>query len=233
MTEYDHDIKVALLQASGADKSGLFGFNANPVNDVEAVEALNLTEKVRSGHASEKELKHYRDIMNENSKDKHFSEAYLHGLGAKGTLDLADKMELAANEHGASKADQKLYDSINTSLANTVASGTRDTTSYAYKPFIEGLKDVGTDNIGDNQRPVNGYQTAVTLMQHGSGYGKQFLNDVADDIIDAEKANPNVWLHHVDVNRPTLSLFHHPSELARCRVRTACTKAVIRVVEHR
>ncbi|MEU5656112.1 hypothetical protein ABZ802_10900 [Streptomyces sp. NPDC047737] len=204
VTEYDHDIKVALLQASGADKPGPFGFNAKPVDDVEAVEALNLTEKVRSGDASEKELKQYRDIMNENSKDKHFSEAYIHGLGAKGTLELADKMELAANERGASKADQKLYDSINTSLANTVASGTKDPTSYAYKPFVEGLKDVGTDNMGDNLRPVNGYQTAVTLMQHGNGYGKQFLNDVAEDVIAAEKANPNVWLHHVDSSRPTL-----------------------------
>lgn len=205
VTEYDHDIKVALLQASGADNPALFGFNSKPVNDVEAVEALNLTEKVRSGDASEKELKHYRDIMNQNSKDKHFSEAYLNGLGAKGTLDLADRMELAANERGASKEDQKLYNSISTSLANAVASGTKDPTGYAYKPFVEGLKDAGTDNIGDNLRPVNGYQTAVTLMQHGSGYGKQFLNDVANDIIDAEKANPNVWLHHVDAGRPTLA----------------------------
>ncbi|MFE8006475.1 hypothetical protein [Streptomyces sp. NPDC057418] len=205
VTEYDHDVKVALLQASGADKSGLFGFNAKPVNDVEAVEALNLTEKVRSGNASEKELKHYRDIMNENAKDKHFGEAYIDGLGAKGTLDLADKMELAANERGVSKEDKKLYDSISTSLANTVASGTKDPAGYAYKPFVEGLKDAGTDNIGDNLRPVNGYQTAVTLMQHGNGYGKQFLNDVADDIIDAEKKNPNVWLHHVDAQRPTLA----------------------------
>ncbi|MGW4231421.1 DUF6571 family protein [Streptomyces sp. NPDC004980] len=205
VTEYDHDIKVALLQASGADKPGPFGFNSKPVNDVEAVEALNLTEKVRSGDASEKELKHYRDIMNENAKDKHFGEAYVHGLGAKGTLELADKMELAANERGVSKEDKKFYDSISTSLANTVASGTKDPTSYAYKPFIEGLKDAGTDNIGDNHRPVNGYQTAVTLMQHGNGYGKQFLNDVADDIIAAEKANPNVWLHHTDAQRPTLA----------------------------
>jgi hypothetical protein len=33
--------------------------------------------------------------------------------------------------------------------------------------------------------------------------------------------------------RRTLSLFHHRSELARYRVRTARTRAVIRVVEHR
>jgi hypothetical protein len=30
-----------------------------------------------------------------------------------------------------------------------------------------------------------------------------------------------------------LRLFHHRSELAKCRVRTACTRQVIRVVEHR
>lgn len=205
VTEYDHDIKVALVSASGADNGGLFGFNPKPVNDVEAVEALNLTERVRSGDASEKELKHYRDIMRQNSEDEHFGEAYLNGLGGRGTLELADQMNLAANERGISKEDQKLYNSINTSLANTVASGTHDPNSYAYKPFVEGLKEAGTANLGDNLRPVNGYPVLVTLMQRGDGYGKQFLNDVGDDIIGAEKANENVWLHHVDPSRPNLS----------------------------
>ncbi|MFF1464935.1 hypothetical protein [Streptomyces sp. NPDC058330] len=204
VTEYDHDVKVALLSASGADKPAMFGFNSMPVNDVEAVEALALTEKVQSGKASEKELEHYRDIMRANAEDEHFGQAYVNGLGAKGTLDLADQMNLAAHERGVSKDDAKLYNSISSSLADTVASGTKDPNSYAYKSFVEGLKQAGTANIGDNYRPVSGYPILVTLMQEGDGYGKQFLNDVGNDIIDAEKANESVWLHHVDPSRPNL-----------------------------
>lgn len=205
VNDFDHDVKVALLNASGADGTAFFGFNSKPVNDVEAVEALALTEKIRSGDASDKDLKHYNDLMRQNSKDKHFSEAYLHELGAKDTLLLADQMNLAANDRDASKADQKLYNSISAGLANTVASGTKDPDSYAYKSFVDGLKAAGTDNIGDNLRPVDGYQTLVTLMQAGDGYGKEFVNDVGNGIIETEKSKPNVWLHQFDPSRPNLA----------------------------
>ncbi|MFJ7999847.1 hypothetical protein ACIQ7D_22350 [Streptomyces sp. NPDC096310] len=204
VTEFDQDVKTALLNASGADNTALFGFNPKPVGDVQAVEALDLTEKINAGEASQKEIKEYRDVMRENAKDKHFAEAYLHSLGAEDTVRLADQMNLAANERGASAGDKKLYESINTSLANTVASGTKDPDSYAYKPFMKGLKEVGDDNIGGNLSPTNGYQSLVTLMKNGDGYGKQFLNDVGDDIIKVEKANPNKWEHAYDPTRPNL-----------------------------
>ncbi|MFE2943533.1 hypothetical protein ACFXKG_31445 [Streptomyces sp. NPDC059255] len=204
VTEFDQDVKTALLNASGADNTALFGFNAKPVGDVQAVEALGLTEKINAGEASEKEIRQYRDVMKENSKDKHFSEAYLNALGAEGTVRLADQMNLAANEHGASAGDRKLYESINTSLATTVASGTKDPDSYAYKPFMKGLKEVGDDNIGGGLAPTAGYQALVTLMTNGEGYGKQFLNDVGDGIIKVEKAEPNEWTHAYDVSRPNL-----------------------------
>ncbi|MFC9427444.1 hypothetical protein [Streptomyces sp. NPDC056987] len=204
VTEFDQDVKTALLNASGADGTALFGFNAKPVGDVQAVEALGLTDKINAGEASEKEIRQYRDVMKENSKDKHFSEAYLNALGAEGTVRLADQMNLAANEHGASAGDRKLYESINTSLATTVASGTKDPDSYAYKPFMKGLKEVGDDNIGGGLAPTAGYQALVTLMTNGEGYGKQFLNDVGDGIIKVEKAEPNEWTHAYDVSRPNL-----------------------------
>ncbi|MFJ2175541.1 hypothetical protein ACIOHE_21900 [Streptomyces sp. NPDC087851] len=204
VTEFDQDVKTALLNASGADGTALFGFNATPVGDVQAVEALGLTEKINAGEASQKEIKQYRDVMRENAKDKHFGEAYLNALGAEGTVRLADQMNLAANERGASAGDKKLYESINTSLAATVASGTKDPDSYAYKPFMKGLKEVGDDNIGGNISPTNGYQSLVTLMKNGDGYGKQFLNDVGADIIKVEKANPNKWEHAYDPTRPNL-----------------------------
>ncbi|MCY0959057.1 hypothetical protein [Streptomyces sp. H27-H5] len=203
VTEFDADVKTALLNASGADGTAMFGFNSKPVGDVEAVEALALTSKVRDGKASPEELRHYNEILKQNGDDKHFSEAYLHALGAKDTLDLADRMNLAANDRGASAADKKLYESINAGLASTVASGTKDPGSYAYKPFVDGLKEQGPELVGKGL-PTHGYQALVTLMANGDGYGKQFLNDLGDGMIEAEKSKPHMYDHAYDPKRPNL-----------------------------
>ncbi|MFD7262451.1 hypothetical protein [Streptomyces sp. NPDC059874] len=204
VTEFDADVKVALLNASGADGTAMFGFNSKPVNDVEAVEALALTSKIRSGDASPEELKHYDELLKQNSGDKHFSEAYLHAMGAKDTLHLADQMNLASNDRGASAADKKLYESINTGLANTIASGTKDPDSYAYKPFVNGLNEQGKELVAKGLRPTYGYQALVTLMGNGGGYGKQFLNDIGDGMIAAEKSKPHMYDHAYDSQRPNL-----------------------------
>ncbi|MFD3697078.1 hypothetical protein ACFWUZ_13140 [Streptomyces sp. NPDC058646] len=204
VTEFDQDVKTALLNASGADGTSVFGFNSKPVDDVEAVEALALTSKIRSGDASPEELQHYNDLLKQNSGDKHFSEAYLHALGAKDTLHLADQMNLAAHDRGASAAEKKLYESINSGLAGTIASGTKDPDGYAYKPFMAGLKAEGPELVAKGLRPTYGYQSLLTLMRHGDGYGKQFLNDVGNGIIEAEKSKPHMYDHAYDSQRPTL-----------------------------
>ncbi|MEV7834750.1 DUF6571 family protein [Streptomyces subrutilus] len=204
VTEFDADVKTALLNASGADGTAMFGFNAKPVGDVEAVEALALTHRIREGKASPEELDHYNDLLKQNSGDEHFGQAYLNALGAKDTLLLADQMHLASNERGASAADKKLYESISTGLAGTIASGTRDPDGYAYKPFVSGLKEHGRELVADGLRPTYGYQTLVTLMGHGDGYGKQFLNDLGDGMIEAEKSKPHMYDHAYDSQRPDL-----------------------------
>lgn len=204
VTEFDADVKTALLNASGADGTSMFGFNSKPVNDVEAVEALALSSKIRSGDASPEELKHYNDLLKQNSGDKHFSEAYLHALGPKDTLLLADQMNLASNDRGVSAGDKKLYESIGSGLAGTIASGTKDPESYAYKPFVSGLKELGDDNLAKGARPMHGYTALVTLMANGDGYGKQFLNDIGNGIIETEKSKPYVFNHAFDAARPNL-----------------------------
>ncbi|MGW1009818.1 hypothetical protein ACWD4X_07175 [Streptomyces termitum] len=203
VNEYDEDVKRALLNASGADGSWPFGFNSHPVGDVEAVEAMDLTEKIRSGKASDEELERYRQLMSQNADDKHFSEAYLDALGAEGTMRLADQLNMAANGRDVPAADKKLYESITASLAATIASGTQDPNSYAYKPFLEGLKDFGGESL-DKLLPVHGYQILATLMENGDGYGKQFLNDVGDGIIEAEKDGDANWSHAYDPKRPNV-----------------------------
>ncbi|NML48805.1 hypothetical protein HHL19_00250 [Streptomyces sp. R302] len=202
VNEYDEDVKRALLNASGADGGWPFGFNSKPVGDVEAVEALALTDKIRSGKASPEELKHYQELLRQNADDKHFSEAYLHALGAEDLVRLADQMNIAANGRDVSAGDKKLYESITTSLAATIASGTKDPNSYAYKPFVEGLKDFGDDSL-DKLLPVHGYQVLTTLMANGDGYGKEFLNDLGNGIIEAEKDGTN-WSHAYDPKRPNI-----------------------------
>ncbi|MGW3561250.1 hypothetical protein ACWDNT_28635 [Streptomyces sp. NPDC000963] len=210
VTEFDADVKAALLNASGADGTAPLGFNSKPVGDVEAVEALALSEKVREGKASKQELEHYRDLLQQNSEDKHFSEAYLDGLGAKDALKIADRMNLASNERGISDAEKKLYNSINAGLADTIASGTKDPNGYAYRPFVDGLKKLGTENLASNVSPTNGYQMLVTLMKQGDpkAYGKEFLNEIGGDMIRAEKEKPNIWLHFFDGERPNIA--HDP-----------------------
>ncbi|MFF8597900.1 hypothetical protein ACF065_03075 [Streptomyces sp. NPDC015232] len=211
VTDYDADVKVALLNASGADGTAPFGFNSKPVNDVEAVEALKLSEKVREGKASKAELEHFRDLLEKNSKDKHFSEAYLDGLGAKDTLTIADKMNLAANERGLSDAEKKLYNSINAGLADTIASGTSDPKSYAYRPFVDGLKKLGDEDVTTSGIvPAKGYQVLLTLMGQGNpdAYGKEFLNELGHDMIAIEKKHPENWVHFFDAERPNIA--HDP-----------------------
>ncbi|MFJ8017509.1 hypothetical protein [Streptomyces sp. NPDC096339] len=204
VTEFDADVKTALMSASGADGTAMFGFNSKAVNDVEAVEALALTQKIRDGKASPEELRHYDEVLRQNSKDKHFSEAYLHSLGAKDTLQLADQMNLAAVDRGTSAADKKLYESINAGLAGTIASGTKDPDSYAYKGFVDGLKERGPELQAKGLRPMYGYQALVTLMANGDGYGKQFLNDIGNGMIEAEKSKPHMYDHAYDSQRPNL-----------------------------
>ncbi|MFJ7164721.1 DUF6571 family protein [Streptomyces globosus] len=204
VTEFDADVKTALLNASGADGTAVFGFNAKPVNDVEAVEALALTHRIRQGKASPEELRHFDEVLKQNSRDKHFAEAYLHAMGAKDTLLLADQMHLASNERGASAAERGLHESINAGLAGTIASGTKDPDGYAYKPFVNGLKEHGPELVAKGLRPTYGYQALVTLMANGDGYGRQFLNDVGHGMIEAEKSKPHMYDHAYDPQRPDL-----------------------------
>ncbi|MFG2721379.1 hypothetical protein ACGFW5_24235 [Streptomyces sp. NPDC048416] len=45
---------------------------------------------------------------------------------------------------------------------------------------------------GHNQQ-VRGYQTLATLMQQGHGFSPQFVSDITDDMISAEKKDLHIW----------------------------------------
>ncbi|WFB08973.1 hypothetical protein LRS74_19440 [Streptomyces sp. LX-29] len=75
-----------------------------------------------------------------------------------------------------------------------------------YNDWREGLKKAGVDAYdlkvaGEERGPgfkgrdqqVRGYQSLITLMKQGDGYSPQFLSDVTDDMIAAEKKDQNIW----------------------------------------
>ncbi|MCH0540523.1 hypothetical protein I3F58_13260 [Streptomyces sp. MUM 203J] len=77
-----------------------------------------------------------------------------------------------------------------------------------YNGFLTDLKkagaaqyglDVATNKLdtalGQDQK-IRGYQGLVTLMQQGEGYSPQFLGDLADQMIEAEREHKNIWDLH-------------------------------------
>ncbi|WP_405711046.1 hypothetical protein OG264_19495 [Streptomyces xanthophaeus] len=77
-----------------------------------------------------------------------------------------------------------------------------------YNDFMTDLKKAGLDkfelDVAADKAPmtrgqgqeIRGYQGLVTLMQQGGGYSPQFLGDVTDQMIAAEKKDKDVWDLH-------------------------------------
>ncbi|AXE27203.1 hypothetical protein C0216_00720 [Streptomyces globosus] len=77
-----------------------------------------------------------------------------------------------------------------------------------YNDFMGDLKKAGLDkfelDVAGDKAPmtrgqgqeIRGYQGLVTLMQQGSGYSPQFLGDLTDQMIAAEKKDKDVWDLH-------------------------------------
>lgn len=66
-----------------------------------------------------------------------------------------------------------------------------------------GVKQYDLDVVGDKisvgiaqGQQARGYQSLVTLMQQGDGYSPQFLADITDDMIEAERKDKDIWDLH-------------------------------------
>lgn len=57
--------------------------------------------------------------------------------------------------------------------------------------------DVAAEKMGvgfkGHDQQVRGYQSLITLMKHGDAYSPQFLSDVTDDMIAAERKDRDIW----------------------------------------
>ena len=189
----DNGVKLA-LNAAVTDQDGkgdAHGFNSAAEGDMEKVEAkrasqlatkLNSEGDLPAGLRAEMSV-----LMRDNSGDKAFSRTLLDDLGPKTTLQVSNRF--AEQAHGGNKE----YGNLDKSLALALATATKDTDTPFYEKWRKDMRTVGPEMISGGDKPANGYQSLVTLMKQGSGYSRQFQYDVGNDIIAAEKKNPELW----------------------------------------
>lgn len=176
------------------------GFNSRAKGDIEQYEADAAKESARKladgGRLTPRQLAELQRSFRDNSHDPVFSRTVLDSLGPSGTIRLSNNLgDLAHVTDPRHAAD---YTSLETGLANSLATATKNSHSKWYKDWRAEMREAGvaryeTDFQAARLDKVRGYQSLVTLMQHGDGYGRDFLEDLGDDMIKAEKKNPDIW----------------------------------------
>ncbi|MFD7709245.1 hypothetical protein ACFV6E_26795 [Streptomyces sp. NPDC059785] len=178
------------------------GFNARAVGDVERYEAMradDIARRLNNGEdLSARDLAELRRSFRDNSGDKVFARTFLDGLGAEGTIRMTNRLNDLVHVQGGAGAGAGTFSTIESGLAHTLATATRDTRSGWYEDWRADMRKAGvatyaTDFNGIHLDKARGYQSLVTLMQHGDGYAPRFLEDVGDDIMRAEKSDPDIW----------------------------------------
>ncbi|PWI43623.1 hypothetical protein [Streptomyces sp. ICBB 8177] len=197
LQDEDYGVRVALDAASRYEALPTDSdFNASADGDIardDAHEAARLALQLDSaGKLTGEDMSHLQMLMRSGDHDTDFSQTLLTSLGADNTLRLATTLNHLSNS-GAKDA-RGPYASLESEVALSLASATKDPKSAFYQRWVKQLTKAGTHSFGDNLEPVYGYQSLVTLMSHGGdGYGTQFLSDVGDGIIAAEKAQSGIW----------------------------------------
>ncbi|QEU88022.1 hypothetical protein CP969_27515 [Streptomyces viridosporus T7A] len=192
------------------------GFNGRAQGDIEKYEAENAediaTRLVDGKKVSAAELAELDRAFRDNSDSKVFSQALLKGLGPDGTIKLTNELnQLAYDDDKKNKAQ---YLELQGGLADTIAKATQVPGSVTdappgsqkfkdwlasddgrfYRQWMDSLDKHGTKNYGAGDHPLYGYQSFVSLMQHSSvKYDDQFLYELGDDLIAAEKEQSNIF----------------------------------------
>ncbi|MFE0275437.1 hypothetical protein ACFWZY_25560 [Streptomyces sp. NPDC058992] len=195
----DQGAKLALHDAAGI-KSGFqemfdnargiaHDFNAGAVGDIELVEAREAKKYADQILAGEKpaDPEEWARLMRDNSGDKQFSQTVLNHLGPEGTIKMTNQLNTFAYE--SDTGNKQHYLGAERGLANALATATQDSKSQFYRDFHAGMKEAGMKRYEWQGEKVRGYQSLVTLMQHGEGYSDRFMHDLGDDLIAAEKAD--------------------------------------------
>ncbi|MET9919844.1 DUF6571 family protein [Streptomyces sp. NPDC006435] len=195
----DQGAKLALRDAAGI--KGFFeemfdtargtghDFNAGALGDIEEVEAREAKKYADRILAGEKpaDPEEWARLMRDNSGDKAFSRTVLNHLGPEGTIKMTNQLNTFA--YDSDTGNKQHYLGAERGLANVLATATQDPKSQLYKDFHAGMKEAGMKRYEWQGEKVRGYQSLVTLMQHGEGYSDRFMHDLGDDLIAAEKAD--------------------------------------------
>lgn len=218
MTDADTGVEVALkavVQDGDALDGTMNGFNGKPLGDIEEYEARNaedIAERLVDGKkVSDADIAELDRAMRDNADDKAFAQSFLGKLGPEGSVRLSDV--LSDREQKAGAGDTQ-YTELLGGLANTVATATQVPGSMTdaapgsakfqtwlnsgdgafYRQFTEGLKEAGAKNYDSKTNPLYGYRPFVEMMTHADApFDDQFLNQLGDDMIAAEKKNTSMF----------------------------------------
>ncbi|MET8577532.1 hypothetical protein [Streptomyces sp. NPDC005012] len=201
----DADAGVALALRAATrdgrrDDGTAGGFNAEALHDVEGYEARAGSELARrmadGATLGAAEVDELRRLFRDNQHDANFSRMFLSGLGAEGLLTIGSRANDLVHTVGGEQA-RGMAD-IASGLSRTLASATRDTGSPWYEGWRAEMREAGIRQYGsqfaaDHMAAERGYQSLVTLMGQGGEFGSQYLADLGDDLIAAERKDPDLW----------------------------------------
>ncbi|MFD4141270.1 hypothetical protein [Streptomyces sp. NPDC058572] len=215
----DEGVRIA-LNAVVQDSDPLHGmpggFNAGAKGDVEAYEeeaVHDIAKRIADGkQVSADELKELQRALRDNHDDKAFGQLLLHDLGPHATIKLGNELgERLGDADGSARLQLA---EMERNLANTLATATAVPGSVKdappgseqfkawlaskdgtfYREWTESMKKEGTKNFGPNTNPLYGYQAYVSLLQHAdTDFDDQFLYDMGDQVIKAEKDHPGIF----------------------------------------
>ncbi|MFJ3931398.1 hypothetical protein [Streptomyces sp. NPDC090029] len=217
VTDADDGVEIALkgvVVDTDLLDGTINGFNRHAKGDVELYEAenaLDIATRLNSGEkvpaAELEELRRaFRDNTRTGSTDRTFSQTFLNGLGATGTVKLATALDAAA--YLEDKGNKTAFLGIKNGFADTLAHATKDP-EFASK-WRERIKAVGTDEFDGprgggapargSEGKIRGYQAVMGLVSSGDpeAFDGKFLSGLANDLYSVEKdSKGNIW----DINQ--------------------------------
>ncbi|MDH6224653.1 hypothetical protein [Streptomyces sp. MJP52] len=200
----DRGVVIALRAVTRDERNGdgtAGGFNAAALNDVEAYEARAgsaLAARMAGGETlGAAEVDELRRLFRDNQHDENFSRMFLSGLGADGLLAVGSRANDLAHTAGGDAPARGMAD-IASGLSRTLATATRETDSPWYERWRSDMREAGLEThasrfAADRMTNERGYQSLVSLMGQGGQFGSQYLSDLGDDLIAAERKDPEVW----------------------------------------
>ncbi|WP_155057867.1 hypothetical protein [Streptomyces blattellae] len=186
VTEIDDSAAAALRYNVGNDKRS---FNEHATGNTEKAEdrydsarAVQLAQKGED--MSNSELKEFNGLLKEHKRDPEFAERFATRMGARGTLEFWEAMNL----HGAPApegARKELLEQTRSQLGATLGTATHSD-SKAMQEWKNDVIAAGPYALDHDLNKPRGFQVMSDLMNSGR-YDNAFLKDYGNALIDYEK----------------------------------------------